>query len=69
MQEQKQIRAFSKEDFEKLPEVIRARSCIEPDKFAELVVQLKKIPHGRVTIFMQDGKPVRIEEGIKSIKL
>ncbi len=39
------------------------------DKFAELVVQLKKIPHGRVTIFMQDGKPVRIEEGIKSIKL
>ncbi len=42
---------------------------IEPDKFAELVVQLKKVPYGRITIFMIDGKPDRIEEGIKSTKL
>ena len=50
---------------------------IDPDNFEKLVVELKKIPHGRVTIFMQDGKPVRIEKdisgdfyfGIESIKL
>lgn len=50
-------------------EAENAKFTVPPDKFAKLLVELNKIPHGRVTIFMQEGKPVRIEEKVKSIKL
>jgi len=34
-----------------------------------LLEELRKIGYGRVTIFIENGQPVRIEEALKSVKL
>ena len=39
------------------------------DKECKLIETLRAILYGEVTVFMQDGQPVRIEELRKSIKL
>ncbi|RPI49402.1 MAG: DUF2292 domain-containing protein [Deltaproteobacteria bacterium] len=39
------------------------------DKEKKLIEFLRKIPFGKLTVFMQNGQPVRIEEAIKSLVL
>ena len=48
---------------EKLPDI----KPTEKEK-KQLILQ-RKIGYGRVTIFLENGQPVRVEEGIKSTKL
>ena len=38
-------------------------------KEINLIEFLRQLGYGQVTVFVQDSKPVRIEEGIKSKKL
>lgn len=38
-------------------------------KEQNLLEKLHKIGFGRVTLYIEDGQPIRIEEGIKSTKL
>lgn len=39
------------------------------DKEKKLIELLREIKYGEVVIFIQDGKPVRIEETKRSVKL
>jgi len=39
------------------------------EKEKRLVEALRQIAHGQVTVFLQDGQPVRIERIKESIKL
>jgi len=39
------------------------------EKEKKLIAFLRQIGYGRVVIFLENGQPMRIEEGIKSTKL
>ena len=39
------------------------------EKEKHLIEEIRKICYGRIVIIMQEGEPVRIEEGIASKKL
>ena len=34
----------------------------------ELIDYLRRLDYGRVTIFVEQGNPIRVEEGMKSVK-
>lgn len=39
------------------------------EKEISLIQFLRKLGYGQVTVFVQESKPIRIEEGVKSTKL
>lgn len=53
-----------------MPQVKRVeQAMMVTEQEQRLVDLLRTVEHGHVTVFMQDGAPVRVEEVKKSIKL
>jgi hypothetical protein len=39
------------------------------EKVAKLIDRIRLIPYGRITVIMENGRPIRTEKGIQSEKL